>query len=153
MTALDVAPGEVGRARAEIAPSPPDIEDMVYSWLAGHHTARTRKEYGRDLSDWFRFCHTHNLDPLTVDRAALDAWVTQQLANGSAAASVKRRLVAVRGWYEHLVEDLEIITRNPASRVRAPKVHQTIRVPVVTVDQAARMAEPAAAQGPDLALG
>lgn len=136
----------------ELAPRRPDLEQYAYSWLAGHHTLRTRVEYARDLSDWLRFCHGHDVDPLTVDRSALDAWVTRQLADGAAASSVNRRLSAVRGWYEHLVQDLGVVPKNPAARVQPPKVFRPVRVPRITVDQAKAMGKHAAADGPDLEL-
>lgn len=141
MTALELAPD-----------GHPTVEQLGYSWLAGHHTPRTREIYAGDLEHWLRFCHDVGVHPLDADRTAVDAWVLAQIATNVAPASVKRRLSAVRGWYDHLHHDLELVTRNPTTRVTPPKVHRTPRVPVVGAEQAATLARLAAEDGPDFEL-
>lgn len=137
MTALELAPD-----------GHPTLDQLGYSWLAGIHAKRTREAYGRDLRDWLRFCERIGVHPLDVGRTEVDAWVLAQLSADAAPASVTRRLVAVRGWYDHLVHDLDVIPKNPAVRVQAPKVHRTQRAPIISVEQAATMARLAADDGP-----
>jgi len=109
-----------------------DLEAVTASWLLGHRGRRTRVEYGRDVRRWVHWCDRMGVAPLEARRRHVDAWVTAELAEGASPASVRRYLSAVRGWYDHLVHDWEVLARNPAERVIPPKVPEPLQLSKLT---------------------
>jgi integrase len=72
------------------------------------------------------------LDDLTPAR--VQAWVDGEVAAGYAPQTIKGRLVVLRAALS-LAVDLEIITRNPATNVRGPRVLHREH-PILTIGQA-----------------
>ncbi|MGB7218512.1 MAG: site-specific tyrosine recombinase, partial [Vicinamibacterales bacterium] len=58
--------------------------------------------------------------PATLDRAALEAFVRQQLMRGLSPRSVARSIAAIRGFYRFLVLDRRI-ERSPADDLHPPR--------------------------------
>ena len=93
---------------------------------------RTIEAYARGLADYFAVCDRDGVDPLTAERAAIARYVrdltrrpNHRGANvvafdsgvGLANATLQQRLVAVRLFYDHLIEEGRRET-NPVGRGR-----------------------------------
>src|SRR5688500_11689544 len=91
----------------ELEQTGPDaIERLVAAFLLSYDSQNTRKGYGRDLSDWLRWCASHGLDPMTVARAHVDAYA-RELAEvqGRTPATVARRLSTLTSFYGYAVAE------------------------------------------------
>jgi integrase/recombinase XerC len=96
-----------------------------------HASPHTIRAYARDLDQWVCFLlHAERREPsvAVADRLILDAtardvraWLAALHARGLDAASVARKLAAVRSLYRFLARR-GAIRRNPAREVRAPRV-------------------------------
>lgn len=87
--------------------------------------------YGRAVEDHLRFCAVDGTDPVLAGADTVAAWIGDMLDRprqrtvkaplrsdtGLANATVQQRLVAVRSFYEYLVED-GLRERNPVRRVQ-----------------------------------
>src|SRR6266571_4954022 len=93
---------------------------------------RTLEAYTRGLADYFAVCAREGIEPLTAERAEIARYVrdlTHRPSHrgpnvvaldsgvGLANATLQQRLVAVRLFYDHLVEDGHRET-NPVGRGR-----------------------------------
>jgi integrase/recombinase XerD len=84
--------------------------------LADH----TLESYARDLSGLAAFAASRGTAPERLDRAALEAFVRQQMGRGLSPRSVARGVAAVRGFYRFLVLDRHL-ERSPADDLRPPR--------------------------------
>src|SRR2546423_407687 len=84
--------------------------------LADH----TLESYARDLAGLAAFAAGRGARIEALDRAALEAFVRQQMARGLSPRSVARGVAAVRGFYRFLMLDRHI-ERNPADDLRPPR--------------------------------
>ena len=93
---------------------------------------RTIDAYARGLTDYFLVCEREGIDPLTAERAEIARYVRDLTARpsrrgpnvvtldsgvGLANATLQQRLVAVRLFYDHLVEEGRRVS-NPVGRGR-----------------------------------
>ncbi|WP_030870449.1 tyrosine-type recombinase/integrase [Streptomyces sp. NRRL S-37] len=90
--------------------------------------------YGRAVEDHLRFCAVHGTDPLLARADTVAAWIRDMLDRplrrpakgprrsdaGLANATIQQRLVAVRSFYEYLVED-GLREQNPVRRGQASR--------------------------------
>lgn len=104
------------------------LDQLAGRWLASLPRPATRDAYRNDLRAWLDFLTGYGLEPLAADRGTVDAWrVTMEeepspvTGRPLAPATVARRLSAIRSFYEY-AEDLGLIARNPAEKVKAPRV-------------------------------
>lgn len=87
--------------------------------------------YGRAVEDHLRFCAAEGMDPLLARADTIAAWIRSMLdrpshrpskapwaETGLANATIQQRLVAVRSFYEYLVED-GLREQNPVRRGQA----------------------------------
>jgi integrase/recombinase XerD len=65
-------------------------------------SANTIEAYRRDLSDYEGRLHEQGTDPLKAGAAHIRAYLSASGANGLSAASVARRLSAIRQFHKHL---------------------------------------------------
>jgi len=146
MTMLEASPAHpsVGHDDAQVE----GLERYAASWLLTYASERTRTEYARDLRQWLTFCAEQGIDPMGAGRTELEAWARVMSLRGGAASSIKRRLIAVRQWYDHLVHDLEVLDRNPGKRVKTPTVHRIPRYQMFSLDQVHALLALAEAEGP-----
>ena len=79
----------------------------------------TLESYGRDLAALARFAAGRDARPESLDRAALEAFVREQMTAGLAPRSVARSVAAIRGFYRFLTLDRHL-DRNPAEGLRPP---------------------------------
>jgi integrase/recombinase XerD len=84
--------------------------------LADH----TLESYARDLAALGRFAAGREVELEALDRAALEAFVRQQMSAGLAPRSVARSVAAIRGYYRFLVLDRHL-EHSPAEDLRPPR--------------------------------
>ncbi len=84
--------------------------------LADH----TLESYARDLRALAAFAASTEQRLETLDRAALEAFVRQQMTRGLSPRSAGRSVAAVRGYYKYLVVDRRL-ERSPAEDLRPPR--------------------------------
>lgn len=82
--------------------------------------AHTLESYARDLGALAAYAAASERQPATLDRAALEAFVRQQLMRGLSPRSVARSIAAIRGFYRFLVLDRRI-ERSPADDLHPPR--------------------------------
>lgn len=103
--------------------------DAPSAWNLGR-ARNTVEAYGRALDDHLRFCGSIGVDPLTLRPDVVAAWIGDLHARpnpfrmklrhldsraGLSSATIQQRIIAVRSFYEHLVED-GLRERNPVRR-------------------------------------
>jgi site-specific recombinase XerD len=81
---------------------------------------RTRKAYGVDLGQFVKWAGGRGLGPGEVRHRDVRRYAAGLSAGGAAAATVARKLAAVRGLFDFLVR-IERIGQNPADLVASPK--------------------------------
>ena len=84
--------------------------------LADH----TLESYARDLRGLAEFAAGAERPIETLDRAALEAFVRQQMTRGLSPRSVGRSVAALRGYYKYLVVNRRL-ERNPAEDIQPPR--------------------------------
>jgi integrase/recombinase XerD len=94
---------------------------LAAAWLAGYRSPRTRRAYALDLSAWLDWLHGLQVDVLAARRVHVDLWVRHLLDSGAASSSTARRLSALTSFYHHLITH-DVLTANPATAVRRPRV-------------------------------
>jgi len=62
------------RKRPWLATLDEPLRRLVAAWLPSFKSNHTWVSYSGDLGGWLEFCADHQLDPLTVRRAHVDAW-------------------------------------------------------------------------------
>ncbi|HEY2152407.1 MAG TPA: site-specific tyrosine recombinase XerD [Vicinamibacterales bacterium] len=80
----------------------------------------TLESYGRDLRALLAFAAGVERTAESLDRAALEAFVREQMTAGLSPRSVARMVASVRGFYRFLVLDRRL-TSNPADDLRPPR--------------------------------
>lgn len=135
-------------AQVATAPARPagDAERLAAAFLLSHH-GRTREAYARDLSHFFAWCGRVGVQVLAARRAHLDAYAEQLAAEGARPSTVVRRLAAVSGYYGYGVDE-EVVERNPALRVRRPKVGDNVQSTGLSAGEAGLLLAAAARHSP-----
>src|SRR5262245_47936423 len=82
--------------------------------------AHTLESYGRDLEALAAYAAAAECPVEKLDRAALEAFVRQQMTSGLSPRSVARSVAAVRGFYRFLVLDRRL-EESPADDLRPPR--------------------------------
>lgn len=102
----------------------------------------TLEAYRSDLQQFSEFLERRELDPLSVQTTDLTAFISE-LASGSgerpaaAPATLQRKIACLRSFYRHLRRE-QILDRDPASELRAPR--SRARLPkVLSRDEVARL--------------
>ena len=80
----------------------------------------TLESYARDLAALAEFAAERETQPEHLDRAALEAFVRQQMGRGLSPRSVARGVAAIRGFYRFLVLDRRL-ERSPADDLHPPR--------------------------------
>ncbi|MCL1836292.1 MAG: tyrosine-type recombinase/integrase [Treponema sp.] len=87
--------------------------------------ARTLEAYGDDLSRFAAYCDNHGIDPETADSYGVQGFIADLSFEGTAAASINRRLSSIRGFYRWLIRFRGRID-NPCDALRNVKVPQNL---------------------------
>ena len=115
-------------------------------FLQAQLAPRTREAYAGDLAIFLSWCAGRGLHPLRAARPDIDRyrnWLAELIgpdgrpaANGRpryAAATVARKLSAVRAFYAYLV-DRQLLPGSPAAGVKGPRVRREPRGRAITQD-------------------
>ena len=97
---------------------PSDEDALVSEFLAGCSVA-TARAYARDLANLRCHLVARSIGLLGARRSDLAAWVRDQEAAGTAAATIRRRIAAAAGLYRHLVFEGGLAV-SPAAGLRRP---------------------------------
>jgi integrase/recombinase XerC len=105
---------------------------------ASPHTIRG---YEHDLRDFQRFLASREgtADPAVADMRTVRAWLASHHERGLDAATVARRLAALRSWFRFLVRR-GVIPRNPGREVRGPRLPRKL-VGFLPIDEATTLVE------------
>jgi len=98
-------------------PARDPLVDGFLALLAARRSPRTVDAYRRDLEDLARHLQKAPSQATTAD---LESWASALRARGLAAATIARRIAAVRALYRHLVL-LGVRDDNPAVEVEPPR--------------------------------
>ncbi len=106
---------------SDLTPPQPAVAQVAAAFLLGYEGA-TRAAYGQDLRAWFSWCSDHEVEPLTAQRAHVDAYArTLSEVEERSPATVARHLSTISGFYRYAVTE-DLVARNPVANVRRPKV-------------------------------
>jgi site-specific recombinase XerD len=135
-----------------VVAEPVDLDQLdparrVLAAFLVRHCGRTRTEYLRALRNWAVWCEARQLPLLTAARPHVELWQRQLEEQGLSAATRAVRLAAVSGYYETAVDE-QLLGRNPAARVRRPKLGRDSQRLGLEREQARRLLEVAAEAGP-----
>lgn len=114
------------RTSATLVAPTPDAFDQARiaaaGFLAGYKPT-TREGHAFDLRQWGAWCADHDIDVLTdVRRQHIELWGRHMLeVRGLALSTVAKRLSTIRAFYRYC-HDEDLIDRDPAARVRRPKL-------------------------------
>jgi site-specific recombinase XerD len=100
---------------------PADPVARVAAALLVRHPEPTRATYRRSLRVWSTWCASHDLGVLATSRSHVELWMRDLEEAGSAPATRAPHLAGLNGYYAAAVDE-EVLQRNPAERVRRPKV-------------------------------
>ena len=101
------------------------FDQAVAGFFSKYHGA-TLAAYKTDLAAYFQWCADQNLPPLAAKRFHVEMylrWLMEHPRRYS-ESTIARRVGTVRGFYATAVDD-QILDRDPARAVRAPKVDHT----------------------------
>jgi site-specific recombinase XerD len=140
-------PATVAGTAVEASTTSP-LHALAVAWLLGYSSERTRRAYRRDLEHFVAWCAGHNLDPLAVRRAHVDAHTEELRRAGAAPSTVARRLSALSSFYGYAVAE-DVLDRNPLANVRRPRISLDVSATVgLDRDDARQLLTAAAADSP-----
>lgn len=100
---------------------PRTLDAAVAAWLLRYRgNPQTEAAYRTALRCWVGFCEELGLDPLSVPRPVVDAWMVRLKEQGRKPSTVAQRLAAVRSFYRVAVE-LGVAAVNPCEGVKGPR--------------------------------
>ena len=109
-------------------------------------SAHTLRSYAKDLSDFQRFVAARGTDDVAAaDLRAVRAWLAALHARGLAAASVARKLAALRSFFRFLVRR-GVMEANPARELRGPRQPRKL-VTFLPIDEATQLVDGRAVAG------
>lgn len=116
--------------------------------LTGYFGSRnTLAAYRADLLDFFRYCRMQDLDPLAACRSDVSGYLHHLQHLGCSPATLARRLVTLRGFYDLAVAEYGAAA-SPVARIRMRRPRSQSRLPSLTAPQLAAFLEAADAAAP-----
>ena len=115
---------EIATQTAQLATVTNDLDKLIAAWLLQFGSENTRNAYGRDFRHFLTFCSDHDIEPLDAARPHVDAYARSLDVADFAPSTISRRISSVSSFYDY-AEDLELIAKNPAAKVKRPKVSNT----------------------------
>lgn len=88
-----------------------------------NQSEKTIESYEADLRQFFLFCSflaKEDCLPSDLDKDLIRSWLSSLVEEGYKPSSVQRKLSAVKSFYRYLLK-VEVIKKNPAVHLRAPK--------------------------------
>jgi integrase/recombinase XerC len=107
---------------------------LRYLTVEKNASPHTLRSYRSDLADFERHLTATSGSVLDADVRAVRGWLAALHARGLDAASVARKLAAVRSLYRFLVRR-HVVDRNPAREVRGPRLSRKL-VGFLPIDEA-----------------
>lgn len=92
-----------------------DDVDLISMYLQRFDRKATRRAYGNDLQDFFGRDHVTLADARGVTFVHVNKYIAELDADGKKSTTIKRRVSAIRGFFEWLVA-LDVMEKNPAHR-------------------------------------
>lgn len=122
---------------------PLEVEEFL-SWMATERgrSANTLAAYRRDIQGYWTWLARRGSTLQDVDRAALDAFVSQRRAGGSAPSSVARQVAAIRMLHRFLTEE-GVRRDDPTVDIEGVRVPAGIPHPLSEEEVATLLAAPA----------
>lgn len=121
-------------------------EFLYYLRYERHLSSNTVESYGRDLQDFFRFCHDL---PNAMARDNIIAYLEDLRSQSRSSATIARRLAALKAFYRYQVRE-EHSEDDPTEFLSSPKLQRKLP-DVLTVAEVTRLVEsPDTAKAPGL---
>lgn len=79
---------------------------------------RTARAYKADLEDFREWCVGAGADPVSPASAALESYVASLSKRGLARGTIRRRVTALRGFFDHLVAR-GVLRDSPSAKIGA----------------------------------
>ena len=119
------------------------VVDAFLNHLAAERrlSPHTVEAYGRDLGQLGAYAAGLGLEPTSLDRRAVEAFVRQLMAEGRAPRSVARTVAAVRSFYRYLVVNGHLAA-SPADEIVAPRAIRALPKYLSTEEVDALLAAP-----------
>jgi site-specific recombinase XerD len=136
----------VVEAHPALIPHVTDAATCAAAYLTSFANASTRSAYGRDLRRWGEWLEHLGVDVLAAERVHVEAWMRQMDADGLSAATQARRVASVSGFYARALDE-RLVDRDPAGRVKRPRVADTSQALGLDREQVAALLRAAAADG------
>jgi integrase/recombinase XerD len=97
------------------------LRDFLATLSAERNASRhTLDAYRRDLRDFFALLARRRVSPLTASPDDVVAWMEAQRTAGRKAATIARRMAALRGFYGHLLRE-RVVERDPTEHLEQPR--------------------------------
>ena len=133
----------------EALPGNVTSERLIETYLLKFDRPATRRAYRTDLVDFFGSEDVSLVEAKSVSFVAVNKYIAALEATGSKSSTIRRRVAAIRGFYDWL-HALGVIENNPAHRQLIRKI-KSVRTKdrvliVLTSDQANRLLNSAAEQ-------
>jgi integrase/recombinase XerD len=97
------------------------LRDFLATLSAERNASRhTLDAYRRDLRDFFALLARRRVSPLTASPDDVVAWMEAQRKAGRKAATIARRMAALRGFYGHLLRE-RVVERDPTEHLEQPR--------------------------------
>lgn len=111
-------------------------EFLYYLRYERHLSSNTVESYGRDLQDFFRFCHDN---PNALARDSVIAYLEHLRGQSRASSTIARRLAALKAFYRYQVRE-ELSDDDPTEFLLSPK--QERRLPdVLSIAEVTKLIE------------
>lgn len=111
-------------------------EFLYYLRYERHLSSNTVESYGRDLQDFFRFCHD---SPNALARDSVIAYLENLRGQSRSSATIARRLAALKAFYRYQVRE-ELSDDDPTEFLLSPK--QERKLPdVLTIAEVTQLVE------------
>ena len=122
---------------------PLEVEEFL-SWMATERgrSVNTLSAYRRDIQGYWTWLAQRGSTLQDVDRAALDAFVSERRAGGSAPSSVARQVAAIRMLHRFLAEE-GVRGDDPTADIEGVRVPAGIPHPLSEAEVASLLAAPA----------
>ena len=109
------------------------IEQFIqYLQFEKRFSPLTVTAYQKDLNQFLVFLAISESELLTVTHQQVRSWMVTLMDQGNEAKTINRKISSLRSLYKFLQRN-ELITTNPMTQVRAPKIPK--RLPVVITEQ------------------
>ncbi len=98
---------------------------LTYLKVQKNYSQNTIDAYRRDIESFLNFLHQDNISLLSADSTIIRNYMENQRLNNISKVTLKRRIVALRGLYQKLV-DKEMIHTNPFLHVPTLKTDKNL---------------------------